>query len=371
LERLGIIFYLLTIWYTSHSQLSFDEGIFPVAGDTLTYQKDIINVPDNFEPGGNQSWDFTFLQSPLYGVKTFNATKFYKKQKDANTSFEVEDEQIALLFQNDGTAFNEIGFLLPLGKDQRPKFPVYYDTPIEQKANDLIFNTRSIQVANFTFVLERSQLPHSIVRDIPASIKKIMIKGKKTVIRHSDAWGYLFLPGETMWANRVRVIENMVIQILDNENGKIIPYFDEEMIIKLMHQRMRNRYYEFYSDNYQYMTAKVSVNDKNFLTTIDYQTKKLEKEAIDIRDNRSDFILYPNPTYNIAKVFINNKNRGNYALAVYNIIGKKLWQRSIDVDGSTIIKENFGFLSKGTYLISLLDENGNILRTTRLIIISV
>ena len=314
-------------WLNGQSQLTFDASIFPKTGDTIAFQKDIINVPDNFEPGSNQSWDFTFLQSPLYDTKSFAPTNFYISRDKANTSFELRSEELAFLYQNDGDALYEIGFLLPLGNDELPKFPVYYDKPIEQKAEDLIFNTRSIQVAQFSIVLERSQLPKSVSKDIPASIKKIHIKGKKTVVRHTDAWGYLFLPGQTMWANRVRVIETYAIRILDNQSGKVIPYFDEEMMMKVMHLKMRNRHYEFYSDNYRYLTAKVKVNEKNILTTIDYQIKKLQSDAIDIHSRSSDFILYPNPTYNIAKVFINNKSRGNYAIAVYNIIGKKLWMR--------------------------------------------
>lgn len=370
MERLGITVILLVSWLISYGQLSFRTDIFPRSGDSLTYQKDILGIPDNNNQGANQTWDFRSLQTPLFAKQHFSPSAFFKDSDQLGQVFIYEKDVIDYLYYNDGNMFSEIGFLLEIGKSGK-KIPVYYDQSLQWDTNSLQFGEKRILNTSFEFTLNRADLPKSIQESIPEKIIHFRVVGTKSMIRYTDAWGKMLLPDETIPANRVRIIESTRIRIYNADSGKLIPYFDLNMMHQIIPMRNRERYYEFYSDNYPFVTARIRVDDKNQLINIDYQSRKSSRQSVNTSTNRNDFVLYPNPTYNVAKIFIKNKQSGNYSLAIYNIIGKKLWHRDIEVNGETIIKENFGFLPKGTYLISLHDENGNILKTTRLIIISV
>jgi hypothetical protein len=370
LERIGFIGLFLFFWQLSAGQLTFSAAVFPDPGDSLVYQKDIVNLPDNISPGSNNTWDFRFLQTPLFNKQVLKPSPFFNEVRQAGKVYVLHRDELDYLYVNDGNSIQEIGFLLKVGKSQKV-IPVYYTNPLSWDSGSLDFNQKRVISTDFRFTLARSDLPRNIQQDIPESIEQFSITGNKSLIRHTDAWGELLLPGEDVLVNRVRVAENNRIRIYNEESGKLIPFFDEDMIRQIVPMRGIERYYEFYSQKYLHITARIRVDNQNMLSTIDFQSRKTVASPVNTTDSRSDFVLYPNPTYNIAKIFITNRPTGRYGLAIYNIIGKKLWHRDIRVDGETIVKENFGFLPKGTYLISLVDENNNILRTTRLIIISV
>jgi hypothetical protein len=370
LERIGFIVFFVLFGLPSQAQLEFNNSIFPVAGDSLNYQKDVLNISDVFTPGENLTWDYRFLQTPLFEEQRYTPSAFYKLSSQSGKTFTYPIAGMEYIFVSDRNGLEEIGFLLQSNPSGR-KVPVYYDKPLSWDASTLSYQQRKVLKSDFSYTLKRSDLPEEVAQDIPSSIDDFLVKGSKTSVRDCDAWGSLMLPGETLKVNRVRVSTTVKLRIYHAKTGKLIPYFDDDMIRKIIPMKAKFRTYEFYSKDYPFITAQIEVTDKNILSNIKFQSRKTSSRRINTTSGKNDFTLYPNPTYNIAKIFINNRSKGNYSLAVYNIIGKKLWERNITVDGETIIKENFAFLPKGTYLISLLDENGNILRTTRLIIVSV
>lgn len=370
MERIGFIALFIMFGFLSQAQLEFKNSLFPRAGDSLNYQKDVLNISDIFEPGEDLIWDYRFLQTPLFEEQKFIPSPFFNHSSQTGKAFTYKTAGMEYILVNDMNGLQEIGFLLEINQTNK-KVPVYYEKPLTWDAPSLSYNQRKVERTEFSFVLKRSDLPKEVAQDIPASIDNFLVKGNKTVIRHSDSWGTLMLPGETLRVNRVRVATTVKLRIYHSKSGKLIHYFDDDMIRKIIPMKAKQRSYEFYSDDYPFITAQIEVNDQDMLSNIKFQSRKTSSRGVNTTLGKNDFTLYPNPTYNIAKVFINNRSKGNYSLAVYNIIGKKLWERNIEVDGETIIKENFAFLPKGTYLISLLDENGNILRTTRLIIVSV
>jgi hypothetical protein len=143
------------------------------------------------------------------------------------------------------------------------------------------------------------------------------------------------------------------------------------MISDLIKQDIWTFAFEFYSNKYKYLAAKVNFDAVGTVKSSQYQVSKPEQGDYFLSDNKTEFQLYPNPTYNIGKILISNLESGRYKLVLYNIIGKKLWDRDIEVNGQTIIRENFNFLVKGTYLLAIQDINGNVIKTTRINIISV
>ena len=371
MSRTLIILLFFLFIGSADGQLNFSSAIFPVTGDSILVQKDLAFANINMAPGENKVWDLRKLESPLCQTIHFKSSYYYKTIEQAGNTFESKSGRINKIYFKGKKGLEEIGFLYEPKDNDRIRKPVYYDKSILIGSESLSYGESAYNRVRFEFEISRNELPENLQRDIPPSINEIRIKGTKTINRKTDAWGKLYLPDEKMVANRVLVSEFTTIQLFDIKSGKRIPYFDMKRIQQIYPDISTKNYYEFYSDNFKDKSAVISIDPNGHIQEISYQVKSNPENSIDLNSRNSDFILYPNPTYNIAKVYISDSYLGKHSLAIYNIIGKKLWERNIELEGETIIKENFGFLPKGTYLVSLLDENGNILRTTRLIIISV
>ena len=371
MERIIIILSILIFHHDAFSQLVFDRSVFPKPGDSLTFFRDIIEPDTRLGQGTNQVWDLSYLETPIYQTKTFEKSPFYKQSSQAGKVFSFGDAEIKYLYERHDDGIREIGFLLPGAMGGAKSVPVFYDKTIPLTPGSLAYGQQSRHKVSFEYELDKQALPANLQSDLTKGIRRIRISGSKTIERLTDAWGSLFLPGEILQANRVRVSEKVIVRIYDAENGKLIPFFDDNMISQVCPFRLKNQYYEFWSREHSSVTAKIQSDPSGKIRTIEYQPKVRRGTGINLNAGRNDFVLSPNPTYNIAKVYISNQKPGKYALAIFNIIGKKLWHQPIEVDGPAIIKENFGFLPKGTYLLSLMDENGNIIRTIRLMIISV
>jgi len=370
-DNLKIIIILLFSLNMGFGQLTLEKEVFPEVGDSIIMLRDLASSNYNLLAGENRVWDFKQLETPLYSTITFKTSDFYERNDQAGRVFMMDNGQLSFLYITSQKGLEEIGFLLKIGDENKRSFPVYYDKSIIISSSSLSFGEKIYNRVKFDFEIEKKDLPLSLQKELPKSIKNIRISGIKSLHRNCDAWGKLFLPDNNFLTNRIKVTEHYEIRLYDTKSGKAIPYFDDEMKFELLPVKQNSSSYEFYSNKLNYIAAKVNLNQDGSISSIDYQSRDPRAQGVNLESRFSDFVLYPNPTFNLAKVFISNHEAGSYSLAVYNIIGKKLWQRTITVDGQSIIKENFGFLPKGTYLISLLDKNGNILRTTRLVIISV
>lgn len=82
-----------------------------------------------------------------------------------------------------------------------------------------------------------------------------------------------------------------------------------------------------------------------------------------------EITAYPNPTYGEITFTVKNHSSNRYRLEVYNIIGVKLLSKEFSY-GSDTLKTNLQNLSKGTYLYSIFDNEGNKLTTKRLVIVT-
>lgn len=72
--------------------------------------------------------------------------------------------------------------------------------------------------------------------------------------------------------------------------------------------------------------------------------------------------IYPNPVNNQIQIIV--KNLETATLNVYDVQGKIVYSEEIKNENSEI---NFTSFSKGVYLFKIIDENGNILKTEKIV----
>jgi len=353
------------------AQIVVQSDKLPKAGDIIYLKQDMLNHLIWEDNQGSSKWDLSKAITPLVKTIEFVKSEFSPTGRGTYQVFEMKSNKFSFLYSRTNRGLEEIGFVLQYYGTRQPKIPVYYDKPVLISAKSLNYPFRNKQEASYDFKIQKRELPADIQRNLPKYTKQIRVIGTRTVMRSTDAYGVLELPDEDLDVIRIRVNEYHRIKIYDALTGKIIPFLDDRMITDLICQDIWTNAFEFYSNKYKYLASKVNFDAQGTVKSIQYQVNKPETGDYFISDHKTEFQLYPNPTYNIAKIFISNLDSGRYKLILYNIIGKKIWDKEIEVNGQTIIRENFNFLAKGTYLIAIQDENGNVLKTTRLNIISV
>lgn len=77
---------------------------------------------------------------------------------------------------------------------------------------------------------------------------------------------------------------------------------------------------------------------------------------------------FPNPAVNTLNLKLENFDAGKYQIKVYNIIGRELMAIQQTLTGSDTIQVDVSSLNKGTYLYSIIDNNGNTIATRRVMI---
>ena len=81
--------------------------------------------------------------------------------------------------------------------------------------------------------------------------------------------------------------------------------------------------------------------------------------------------IYPNPVTNsVVKLDLTNQAAGNYELRLFDLNGKAISSKTINISGKqqTVSFNLPSQLAKGTYILKMLAENGNVVNTEKLIV---
>ncbi len=127
------------------------------------------------------------------------------------------------------------------------------------------------------------------------------------------------------------------------------------------------KYRSLYGENDLF--PKVSIMDKPDQKLI-YNSATPVKKISFCHNDRMDINVFPNPTYGDLKIQFNNAIVSNYEFGIYNIIGKRIWSTTFDVNNSQFILElDMPMLDKGIYLYSVINADGRRIISKRLIVI--
>ena len=130
----------------------------------------------------------------------------------------------------------------------------------------------------------------------------------------------------------------------------------------------RFKSYEFWSESHPLPVMVVEQLDRSF--NVKYMVSDSKIPKISVYNKRKDILAFPNPTFGDIEIQLINLPAGNYQLEINNIFGQKLFSESYSVNHSRRIKTDLSFLSRGTYLYSIIDAKGNKISTKRVVIIT-
>ncbi len=78
---------------------------------------------------------------------------------------------------------------------------------------------------------------------------------------------------------------------------------------------------------------------------------------------------FPNPAIQWVRFDCTNLPQDEYTLKIFNIVGKVVWKNTYSIAGSRSIRVDLDEFKKGTYLYSLINQDGTIIGTKRLVVV--
>lgn len=124
------------------------------------------------------------------------------------------------------------------------------------------------------------------------------------------------------------------------------------------------------NNSYQYIDNNSNSTISYYrLKQIDYDGKHSYSNIVAIKKSiENEITIFPNPTLGSVKLNFDSKEDKNYQITVYDI-SKEIYQEKIFVDKGlkTISFDLFEKLSKGFYILKITDQNGNEIKTERII----
>ncbi len=325
---LSVVFLLFFI------SLSAQMGPCSLVGDNgakeLYYKID--EIPDIFSlgiKGDNNQWLFSGLQAPR--------SYTYKLSEASTGKYSIHFKDAEMVLKE------------PLGRE------VYYMTRSDKW---YAIGEASLKAGSI--------LPEVILYDIPlnacppTSRSKPRVTGTKYKVDSvessinlrevKDASGVLYLPDDIYDVERIEKTETFT-------SGGVVT---------------TKTSYVFVDQQTGDFLMEAETDDDGQLKKVIYKSKEMAgSQRISGGDGslRSDFLLYPNKGFGEVRLDFKNFTRGRYMLVVKNIVGKKIWMNTYDIDGDNILKEDLTFLPRAVYTYSLLDSDQNVIVTRRLAII--
>jgi len=113
----------------------------------------------------------------------------------------------------------------------------------------------------------------------------------------------------------------------------------------------------------------VNVDEDGEATSVDFKAGTVISSVAPSLLEQPNMFAYPNPAYLDVRIDFINLPTDDYTLNVYNIIGVKMHSQKERINGSKTIKLSVDDFRKGTYLYSLVNSKGKIVKTKRLMVI--
>ncbi len=156
------------------------------------------------------------------------------------------------------------------------------------------------------------------------------------------------------------------VRFTDIQGGEVGYTLEAQLYQKYLTNKV-HRFVSFFSPGKSFEVARV---DLDKVPKISLFTTRAFQSISKCRNTRNAIYLYPNPTFEKIYLQFEDTDPGNYVFQVTNIIGKKLWEKTIQIrDPNSTVNFNLSGLPKGLYLYSVINEQGERIQSKRLVII--
>ena len=355
---------------TSFAQTTITNASFIAEGDILFSSTD--NVPSiDLGTTGENIWDYSGLSSIQ-----IDATEVYSASSGIGaTDFPSADVYINFLGgelylkinTNDITQIGYVGDMM--GFDVNTAFNpqgIYSKAPINYQDSYTDEN-------GIGFTIPADQIPFLDQLGLPINPDSIRITQVFNTSYEADAWGTMTIPN----GNTYEVLRIKKTQTTDTQIEAFVPIINWIDVTGLIGDvgdfglgGGTVESYDFLADGIKEPIATVQMDTVGGnVVSVTYKAQDTGTPIAEIGENDDLFSAYPNPAYGDVKIGIRGFDNGEYDLKVFNIGGKEVMKKHLNINRDTAVTINVAHLDKGTYLYALIDGDGKILRAKRLMVI--
>ncbi len=248
-----------------------------------------------------------------------------------------------------------------------------YDQPSLYRSAPLALFSQINSTSSVSFAVDAAQLPDSLLNQLPITPDSIRVAIANTKNGIADAYGDMTIPGGTYTVLRLNLTEYTDTKIFA-KLGNFWLDITSTVISSIPNiqgiGKDTIKHFDFITNTEKEIIASVYVdNNTDEVQRVVYKANVISSLS-DINAPRPSLSAYPNPVENEVMFRLDNIPSGKYTIKIYNILGATVWQKPYRIDANTrLIWENLRDLNKGTYLLSLVNENNITLSTQRLVVI--
>lgn len=380
----NILFLILAIMSSNLvAQITVTNATFPAPGDTL---RTVIDTDPNInllEPGEDLTWNFTFLNGPVFENIILDASQGASFADFPNATIMTGQTPLAeTYFQTTATSYTALGYSGqdPIGLGLEVAFK--NTPPLVERVSPLNYDDDNNSSSFVSVPFAWDDLPTELTDSLPLppdiSPDSIAIEVSTTRIETVDAWGKVVLPVGTYEVLRVRRLD-----MTDASVKALIPTFpgfpsiwiDVTSFLGPANSLLggdTTLTYRYYNDESKEPIAIIRA-DPIDETPVNAEYKSADPNTVSViklYDKKPNVYAYPNPAIDQVRFDVMNIPNGKYDLNIYNILGVKIWSKEYNFTNSAdTIQLDINNFKKGTYLYSLVNEKGKTLATKRLIIL--
>ncbi len=364
----------LSFHFFSIGQVTITNATFPDIGDTLytVFDNEIENL-DLGNPGANQTWDFSNLQA------AFAQELIFKNAEEGNFFDQYPTAELFALGVNGDEVYykGNSSTMLEIGRSTENPFGdafevfINFDDPSLFRKAPFSYGDDFVSDSESSITFPGSQLPDSLVANLPVVPDSIRITISEERYDTIDAWGTLKLPtAEYQVLREKRHIVRSVgisafvligwIDIDPSELGELGNFFGDMDVYS----------YNFYAEDIKEIAAVVNLDEDGLATSVEYSSEEVIADIPVISPEQKEIIAYPNPTFGEIKFQFVNMGKNMHRIDVYDLLGKRLKSQEFDLSKSTSGSMDLSSLNKGTYLYSVYDQLGNKITTRRILVLA-
>lgn len=361
------------------AQITVTAATFPAVGDTFRYALDLNVEGDGYitPPGGSQVWNFTDLnreqtletvyRDPKTGDQSANfpGAELLVVNAGGESYYNVTNNRVELLGYSGGDPAN-------LGVNVLANF----GPPIIERRSPMMFFDINQQTSDLTLPFSTDALPDSLLTNIPGAqfIDSIRVRINFQRLEVVDGWGTLQIPGMLMPEPVLRekrteyTTTNLDVHsflgwipVPAGSGGGLLNFLGTDTTVS----------YRYYSNVHKEELAVVTLNNEQSapervrFKNIGNLTSLPEEDA----PGAAGVQAFPNPAIQWVRFDCTNLPADEYTLKIFNIVGKVVWKNTYTISGNRSIRVDLDDFKKGTYLYSLVDQNGVIIGTKRLVVV--
>ena len=370
---LFLLFSLISIG--GFAQITVTNATFPVIGDTLVTATSVITSGiDIGTPGADKTWDFSTLASQNINTVVFQDADLGSAAADVpNANLFTEVLGTENYYQSTSTSFS-----LLAGKGNDPiglgiEALLRFVPPIINRRAPMNFGDVNTSEANTSIAFAADVIPDTLASNIPFAFDSIRLRINQERTDVVDAYGTLTIPGGTYEVLREKrsLTRSTRIDILI-----FLGWIDITDIVAGVVGvdaglgEIASVDYLFFNDTEKEIIASVSADETGtMLNAVTYKFNDIINDIDNPLGLQPEFSLFPNPATSAVSFEFSGLTAGDYTMNVFNMLGKNIWQQEFSLSESGIENIDLNNFQNGTYLFSLIDNQGNPLKTRRLIVL--